>query len=114
MQNLEQIRAKNALNVKVAGGANDGAVVKKVPSMILENGILAAAAFANENKGQGYADVFEAGIIPHLKSINKLPGDNTDLRGFIDDLTNVSSSTLRRTTTETMAYLSYLRRFASK
>lgn len=114
MKNLEQIRAKNALNITVAGGVNDGSVVKKVPTMVMENGLLAAAAFAVETKGSGYAEVFEKAIIPHLKDINQLPGLKTDLRGFISDLTEVNSLRLRTITSETMAYLSYLRRFANK
>ena len=112
MKNLEQIRAKNALNVEVAGGANDGAVVKKVPTMIMNNGIIAAAAFSKET-GKGYADVFVKGIIPHLADTEvKLLNSKMNLDLFIGELTESSSSKLRQITTETMAYLSYLRRFA--
>lgn len=92
MKNFEQIRAKNALaKAQSIGKGKDGGdnVAKKVPVMILDNGILAAAAFALEkkkdnngkdeeknksarkdndeetNKGKGYADVFDA-VIEHL------------------------------------------------
>lgn len=122
MKNFEQIRAKNALakakdiGKGVGGGDN---VAKKVPVMILDNGILAAAAFALENKGNGYADVFVA-VIEHLADqeialLDKtmLLDDKTkQLKGFIDHLAGVSSDELRRITAEAMAYLNYLRRFA--
>ena len=115
MQNLDQIRAKNALaaaNDNRFTGANDGDIVKKVPTMIMNNGILAAAAFANEDKG-GYSDVFRV-VIEHLKSVNRLPGQNTELLGFINDLCCKDSAVLRDVTAESIAYLSYLRRFAKK
>ena len=114
MKNLEQIRAKNALNVEISHDAGDSKnIAKKVPTMIMENGIIGAAAFAKESNVKGYASVFENGIIPHLESINGLPGKNTKLEGFIEYLCNANSSKLRQVTAEAIAYLSYLRRFAS-
>lgn len=115
MKNFEQIRAKNALaktkKIGKGGGGGDN-VAKKVPVMILDNGILAAAAFALENKGNGYADVFDAAIA-HLADQEIALLDKTmPLEDFIDRLAGVSSDELRRITAETMAYLNYLRRFA--
>jgi CRISPR/Cas system CMR-associated protein Cmr5 small subunit len=113
MKNLEQIRAKNAMNVEIDRNEKDSkSIAKKVPTMILENGLLAAAAFALESNVKGYRSVFENGIIPHLGEVDKLPGEHTDLQGFISDLTVCDSSVLRRITSEIMAYLNYLRRFA--
>jgi CRISPR/Cas system CMR-associated protein Cmr5 small subunit len=115
MKNLEQIRAKNALEASGRGfkGKNEGDVVKKVPTMIMNNGILASAAFAEES-GKGYTDVFGA-VIVHLKTIKGLPGKQQEtLRGFIEDLCDSDSSEVRRVTAEAMAYLNYLRRFAKK
>jgi len=112
MKNLEQIRAKNALNAVVKynfKGKNDGEVAKKVPTMILENGILATATFARESKG-GYESVFHA-IIDHLKNINMMPQNEMKI---IEWLVVNDSSHLRSVTAEIMAYLSYLRRFAKK
>lgn len=119
MKNFEQIRAKNALawKDKIGKGKGDGEnVAKKVPVMILDNGIIAAAAFALE-KGEGYADVFKA-IISHLKDDdihlieNSFLPDN--LKGFITHLAASSSSELRLITAETTAFLNYLRRFVKK
>lgn len=113
MKNLEQIRAKNAMDVEIERNEKDSkSIAKKVPTMILENGILAAAAFALESNVKGYRSVFENGIIPHLRDIGDLPDEQTDLRGFISYLTGCDSNVLRRITSEIMAYLNYLRRFA--
>lgn len=118
MKNLEQIRAKNALEAatgRTFQGAGKGEVVKKIPTMIRENGILGALAFAQENDEKtGHADVFRC-IIQHLTTIQKMPGSGRkDLQGFIDDLCASDAQVLRMVTTESMSYLNYLRRFAAK
>lgn len=116
MKNFEQIRAKNALEWKdKIGGGKDGSdsVAKKVPVMILDNGIIAAAAFALE-KGVGYENVFNA-VINHLADRKIVPlSSSMSLKDFISHLVNCSSNELRLITAETMAYLNYLRRFAEK
>jgi CRISPR/Cas system CMR-associated protein Cmr5 small subunit len=116
-QNLEQIRAKNALNVKIERKESDSkAIAKKVPSMIIENGLIATAAFACESNVKGYRSVFENGIIKHLadKDVGLFTKENMTLEEFIEYLTGevVSSAQLRVITAEVMAYLNYLRRFA--
>lgn len=124
MRNLEQIRAKNALEAasgKNFRGANDGEVVKKIPAMIRENGLLGALAFAaeaKEEKGQvklknpGHADVFRA-IIRHLSDAKTIDRE-LELDGFVKDLCVSDAARLRAVTAEAMAYLNYLRRFARK
>lgn len=116
MKNLEQIRALNAVNVKIDTQQGDsGSVAKKVPSLIINNGLLATAAFAQE-KGQekkGYAQVFEH-IINHLadKRVGLLSPDVKTLGGFIEFLAGIEADKYRLIVAETMAYLNYLRRFA--
>lgn len=114
MNNLDLIRAKNALNAchSIDGGANGGEAVKKVPSYIINNGLLAAAAFANET-GAGYEDVFKA-IVKHLVSIKRIAPIQESSEWLIKYLVSQDSAKLRDVTAETMAYLNYLRRFASK
>lgn len=122
MQNLSQLRAKHALNAatgKVFKGAGDGEVVKKIPAMIRQNGILGALAFAKDkdkdNKG-GHADVFRA-IIDHLIQLGRIEkkiSDNKNLDAFIMYLCDADEATLRAVTDEAMAYLNFLRRFAKK
>ena len=114
MKNLEQIRAYNAITARGKwAGVNDGEVVKKVPTLIRENGLLAAAAFAVDKKG-GYQAVFDA-IIAHLadKKIAKL-ANKMSLEEFIQSVSNSDSSVLWAITSESLAYLNYLRRFAKK
>jgi CRISPR/Cas system CMR-associated protein Cmr5 small subunit len=123
MKNLDQIRAANAIQHinDEATGANGGEVVKKVPTMIRENGILAVAAFAAEKKGNGkdyknpgHKIVFDY-IIEHLAhgKVNKLDS-KMSLECFIKYLTDGNSAGLRDVASETMAYLNYLRRFVRK
>ena len=114
MKNLEQIRAKNAMNAAKNndfGGKNGGETVKKIPTMIRDNGILGALAFAKET-GKGYEATFKA-IITHLQDaeINRCPTDCDDLDEFFTCLVEKDSATLRDVTAESMAYLNYLRRF---
>ncbi|NOY80078.1 MAG: type III-B CRISPR module-associated protein Cmr5 [Kiritimatiellaeota bacterium] len=121
MKNLDQIRAKNALAAADTGykGVNEGEVVKKVPTMIRENGILGALAFAAERndkgklKNEGHYSVFGA-IITHLRSVKRIPDASMTVEQFIEHLAEVDATQLREITAETMAYLNYLRRFAGK
>lgn len=112
MKNLEQIRAAHALEASVTkmGGKKGGEVVKKIPTMIRENGILGALAFSIESGG-GYADCFAA-ILTHLRMVKASRADSID--GFLKELANADSAYMRRVTSEAMAYLNYLRRFADK
>lgn len=117
MQNLEQLRAKNALSAQIGKGSEDGdAVSKKVPAMIRQNGFLGAMSFAKEKydpkkpEKNGYWDVFNA-IITHLKDSNQLHGLPSDFDGFLAGLCAKDAATLRAVTAEAMAYLNYLRRF---
>jgi CRISPR/Cas system CMR-associated protein Cmr5 small subunit len=107
-KNLEQIRAKNALGV--ARGM-DKKCVNKVPARIMCNGLLAAASFALDKAGEDLA-VFEKAILPHLMSMEKI--QQTQLRKFIEELAEKDSANLREITTESLAYLNYLRRYAVK
>ena len=115
MKNFEQIRARNALSAKnnIGKGAGDGEnVAKKVPVLILDNGIIATVAFALENSGKGYVDVFDA-VISHLADAEiGLLENRLRLEDFFSFLSEISADELRRITAETMAYLNYLRRFA--
>ncbi len=115
MQNLEQIRARNAYEAATGTsyrGANDGEVVKKLPAYIRTNGILAAAAFASEKKS-GYDGAFNA-VIKHLYDRKIVMSNSLD--EFLRELSSVSTTAekLRSVTSEAMAYLNYLRRFAKK
>ena len=122
MKYLEQIRAANALNAAKTKfeGAEGGGIVKKVPTMIRENGLLGALAFAAEKKNGSYKNgdhhkVFEQ-IVIHLRNPDialLTPTFEATTENLIKFVARESSSKLREITAETMAFLSYLRRFAS-
>jgi CRISPR/Cas system CMR-associated protein Cmr5 small subunit len=114
---MEQIRAHNALaaadTIKAGAGEGDpNAVCKKVPSLIINNGLLATAAFANEGK-DGIQSVIHA-IECHLqhKEVEIMPQGKTLLDWLSGQ--DADSALLRRVTSEAMAYLNYLRRFVKK
>lgn len=121
MRNLEQIRAANALNAGKQNfrGVNDGQVVKKVPAMIRENGLLAALAFAVEKndkgklKHDGHYGIWQA-IIAHLASDGINRKQNSTPEALIADLSVATAACLRDITEEALAYLNYLRRFAQE
>ena len=120
MKNLDQIRAQNAL--KAAGdssfkGENKGEVVKKVPAMIQQNGLLGTLAFAiSKTQGQekGYEEVLKASIEHYFKLPNVVKPKATDLEGFSKWLCEQDAAQLRAVTTEFLAYLNYLRRYVDK
>ena len=114
MQNLEQIRAKNALmaaeDKDAPKGKNGGEVAKKVPAMIQQNGLLGALAFAIDT-GAGYEKVLK-GAISHYKLVDKsVTADDSE--PFAKWLCNQDSAKLRAATAEILAYLNYYRRFVS-
>jgi CRISPR/Cas system CMR-associated protein Cmr5 small subunit len=114
---MEQIRAANALSkastIKAGAGEGDpNAVCKKVPTLIINNGLLATAAFAKEGK-EGIQSVINA-IEAHLQheEIAIMPIGKSMMDWLSSEQTD--SSTLRRVTAESLAYLNYLRRFVQK
>jgi CRISPR/Cas system CMR-associated protein Cmr5 small subunit len=120
MQNLEQIRAAAALKVAEKTSKAD---VNKLPAMIIANGLLAATAFATEpTKDGGYkrpemAEVLN-GTAQHLANpvhgLTELAGVK-DARAMTKALSeNASSAVLQRATTEGLAFIGYVKRFARK
>ncbi|WCJ60671.1 type III-B CRISPR module-associated protein Cmr5 [Fontisphaera persica] len=118
MKNLEQIRAANALDYARSGentrGQEGGNVLKKLPALIMNNGILAAGAFGYaQNENSGWKSCFN-NIAKHLahKEIAIVPEDKSDLEKLMDYLSNsADSNTLKLATEEALAWLSYARRF---
>ena len=113
MRNLEQIRATNALEAakNIGTGPNEGKnIAKKVPTQIRNNGLLGAAAFAQDSE-KGYPDVMKA-IIDHLRHNDIELTKAAGIKEFITEIGQADSTQLRVVTAEAMAYLNYLRRFA--
>jgi CRISPR/Cas system CMR-associated protein Cmr5 small subunit len=119
MQNLEQIRARNVLAFAKSGrisGKEGGEVIKKIPPLILNHGLLATAAYSFTEK-EGWQKVFDA-IAQHLadKDIAIVPESVKDRQSLMDYLTKkeTTSETLKLATAEAMAWLQYARRFVKK
>lgn len=121
MKNLEQIRAANALAYADAGvntrGAKGGEVVKKLPALIMSNGLLAASAFAYaKGEGEGWYVCFDH-IAAHLahKEVAVVPADKKNLRSLLDHLSKeADSGTLQQATAEALAWLCFASRFVKK
>lgn len=117
--NLDIVRARNALNASKSDtfrGVNGGEVAKKIPPLIMNNGLIAVLAFADENDAD-YRKVFKA-VIAHLKDedIKILPPNSNvaEVNDLLDYILKRDSVTLRRITFETMRWFEYFRRFAKK
>ncbi len=123
MQNLDQIRAENALT---ATGRNqpqtaqlrlalvEERAVTKLPAMIVNNGLLAAAAFA-QDKDEKLCNAMDA-VARHLADtrIGRLSAQSPSTDALIKDLAGSPSQKLRLASAEALAYLGYLKRFAAK
>jgi CRISPR type III-B/RAMP module-associated protein Cmr5 len=110
LTNIEQIRAKNALGEiasKVKRNSDEGDALSGYPSLIINNGLLATIAFA-VYKGEIHTRIADA-IAYHLNDRKIVVAANAI--GLRKTLTECDSSSLRRATTETLAFLSYLKRF---
>lgn len=119
MQNLDQIRARNALAFAEKGavaGDKGGEVIKKVSPLIQSHGLLATAAYSFSEK-EGWQKVFDA-IARHLSDpeIGIVDAACTDRAKLMQFLTRKESTSeiLKLATAETMAWLTYARRFVKK
>lgn len=117
MKNLEQIRAANALAYANAGqntrGQEGGNVLKKLPALVMGNGLLAAGAFAYAQKpDSGWRSCFDH-IAKHLahNDIKIVPQEKNDTDKLMHFLAASDSQTLKLATDEALAWLSYARRF---
>jgi len=122
MKNLEQIRSNNAYTASLNApfrGKNGGDIVKKIPTMIIDNGILLTLAYALEQnekgsrKNIGEYEVFEQ-ILAHLSHDSfQLVNQGINPEEFLEFLSSkVTTRELREITSETIRYLNYFRRFA--
>jgi CRISPR-associated protein Cmr5 len=125
MQNLDQTRAAKALEaINRDGSKITKQAVNKLPAMIVSNGLLASLAFADEPKKENEPKrpemqdamnqvaqhlshpIHGIGVLARCDSAKKLLQALTT--GQADSLS------LQRATTEALAFLGYLKRFAVK
>lgn len=115
MQNLNQIRARHALefaNFANVKGKNGGEVVKKIPPAIMNNGLMAALAYSMDKGQQAWKGVFDA-IAVHLssKEIALIPENRNTAEMLLDYLASDATSTvLRDITAEAGEWLDFARR----
>lgn len=121
MKNLEQIRAARALADEKNTTKRD---VTKLPALIINNGLLATAAFAAETNDKGKPK--RKGMMEAMKSVafhlGSMPGgvpvmkDAKSAEELVQRLTSPSAGPLdlQRATDEALAYLGYLKRFATQ
>ena len=115
MQNLNQIRARHVMDFANSGsvkGKNGGEVIKKIPPVIMNNGLMAALAYSMDKGQQAWKGVFDA-IAVHLsdKEIAMTPPDRNSAEMLLDYLASDASSTmLRDITAEAGEWLNFARR----
>jgi CRISPR-associated protein Cmr5 len=114
MKNLEQIRAAAALP---AAKDLSRSAINKLPALIMQSGLLAAAAFSDaEGGGENRKDMKKAldATATHLAERGHVATGTKTARGIVDDLSKRDSHQLQRATGEALAFIAYLKRFAPK
>lgn len=119
MKNLDQIRAHNAVQCLQQRFRSEagGEVIRKIPALILNDGLLSTLAFGIQKGG----DHVEAGnvIAKHLNAagidiFTPRQGQQATARELIEVLAAQEHDILlRRATAETLAFLNYLKRFVA-
>jgi len=114
MRNLDQVRAGAAIG---PSKRLSRASVNKLPALIMQNGLLAASAFCNEDGGgenrKGMKDALTA-TVRYLASAGFLAAGTESIDKMTDELARRDSNHLQRTTTEALAFIAYLKRFSTK
>lgn len=115
MQNLDQIRARNALEA-LENRTIYREDVSGMPALIISSGLLATAAFVStgqDARAGMHAAMDE--VASHLRLVGKLNEQSTkpnETKGLLDELSQKDSIDLQTATTEALAFLGFLKRFA--
>ncbi len=123
MKNLDQIRARHALEAAQAKDRNLFRFIRSdvagFPAIIIQNGLLAAFAYANEEgkttrAGLKFACDCTAGYLAQrdIHSLSHCRTADAAIRALCSN--HVSSFDLQRATSEALAFFGYLKRFAAK
>lgn len=113
--NLDQVRARNALTSlkerRELGGKEGGDALSGFPALVINNGLMATLAFS-KRQGGGSVAICDA-VAAHLasKEVGLLAAGAVTLDALLTNLVGTGSDQLRLITSETIAYLNYLRRF---
>lgn len=115
MKNLDQIRASNALAMAGSLQNKEGrSALSGYPSLVIGNGLLATLAFSLD-KGNKHSEIANA-VAHHLANLaggeNLVAPEQPCAKGLRKKLAESDADHLRRCTTEALAFLSFLKRFA--
>jgi len=125
MKTLAQIRAANALSSAsqpgMGIGQQGGNAISGYPMLVKSDGLLAALAFAIENKANGGRKqpgcfLIADALAKHLScdGVGIVEAENPD--DLVEELSSApdaNAGQLRRATEESLAFLNYLKRFVS-
>jgi CRISPR type III-B/RAMP module-associated protein Cmr5 len=121
MKTLAQRRAAVALRWKDKnfGGKKEGNVISRFPMLIRTDGLLPALAYAVEKKAnsgefknQGEFQI-AASLVEHLSHEGILKESKSPMDMVNELATAADASQLRRATSESLAFLNYLKRFVA-
>ena len=122
-QTTEQRRAKAAWtavgSVPSASRDSYGSIIKKAPAMILTNGLAQALAFMRAKAAHKAGKPPSVENQAHLNAYNHIShwvmgeafGRQQNDEMLLEELTNRDSNDYRLATTETLAYMNWLKRF---
>jgi len=127
---LDQIRAAVAMRYKnkIGGGAEGGEKIKGFPTIVQINGLLGALAYACERKKDKDTNQMVIkntaeynlcrAIVAHLNELREegyqvLPEYIDTPETLAETLSGCTRTEFRRVNAEVLAFLNYLRRFAS-
>lgn len=115
MKTLDQLRGSRALqfweqnaNHESVRGENGGDILKGLPALLINDGLLATLAFAMQKKAGHERLMVEVG--QYLRQRKILPQDFNDLQGFARQLCDGNSVLLQQATSEALEYISFLKR----
>ena len=113
MNNLDQTRAAHALE---RADALNRKAVNKLPALIVENGLLATVAFvkASEQRSGMLEALHAVGDYLQRRDLLEPRCDGVGSADSILSLARADSDRLQRATTEALAYLTFLKRFARR
>ncbi|MBO6102864.1 MAG: hypothetical protein J6P03_06385 [Opitutales bacterium] len=116
MKNLNIIRAKSAFSAAqdTYCGKNGGELAKKLPPRIMNSGLIQALAFASASENENEIKLYEK-IKEYLQSKDVAVLDPNDKkRSLLEIMLDSDSRKVALATRETLAWLSFFRRFAKK
>jgi CRISPR type III-B/RAMP module-associated protein Cmr5 len=115
MKNLDQIRARNALKsaVEVRKEEGEGNALSGYPSLIINNGLMPTLAFSMEKEGQHLriADAIAAHLV-HMDGNDVIQLEQPKAQSLLRKLGESDAATLQLCSSEALAFLSFLKRFA--